>query len=136
MAKAPQALVGGQAVIEGVMMRAPRGVATAVRRPDGTIAVRYQDHVPLTRRFPVLGIPIVRGGVTLVESLVLGTSALTYSAEEASREEGKEILPPKPHENVIWGFVVLLSFALGFGTLLLLAAGAHGPHRRAARHRL
>ncbi len=120
MAKAPQALVGGQAVIEGVMMRASRGVATAVRRPDGSIAVRYKDHVPLTRRFPVLGLPIVRGAITLVEALVLGTSALTYSAEEAAREEGKEIRPTTRGEKVVWGLVVVASFAIGLGLFFYL----------------
>ena len=64
MPKAPQALVGGQAVIEGVMMRAPGGVACAVRRPDGSIAVRYDKHVPFAKRFFLFKLPIFRGAVT------------------------------------------------------------------------
>jgi uncharacterized protein YqhQ len=111
--KSPQALVGGQAVIEGVMMRAPGGVATAVRRPDGNITVRYADHVPLTKRFKPLGLPIVRGAVTLVESLVVGTSALTYSAEEASREEDQAHRETTKLEKLGFGAVMVVSFALG-----------------------
>jgi uncharacterized protein YqhQ len=120
LAKAPQALVGGQAVIEGVMMRSPGGVATAVRRPDGTIAVRYQDHVPVTKRFAAFGWPILRGAVTLIEAMVLGTSALSYSAEEAAREEGQETRPPKPHEKLIWGLMLVASFAVGLGLFFYL----------------
>ncbi|GJM44638.1 MAG: membrane protein [Gemmatimonadota bacterium] len=120
MAKKPQALVGGQAVIEGVMMRAPGGVATAVRRPDGSIAVRYDDHVPLTQRFLPFKLPILRGAVTLVESLFVGTGSLLYSAEEASKEEGQAT-----HETSIWaklgfGAVMLFSFALGLGLFFYL----------------
>ena len=91
MPKKPQALVGGQAVIEGVTMRSPKGIATAVRRPNGTIAVRYRNYTPVAKRNRVLGLPIVRGGVTLVEAIVIGTQALFFSAEEASREEGQEV---------------------------------------------
>lgn len=120
MAKGPQALVGGQAVIEGVMMRAPGGVATAVRRPDGSIVVRFENHQPLTRRIKLLGMPILRGGVTLIESLILGTNALSYSAEESSREEGKEIKPPTVWEKIGWGLTVVFSFAMGLGLFFYL----------------
>jgi uncharacterized protein YqhQ len=112
--------VGGQAVIEGVMMRAPGGVATAVRRPDGAITVRYAEHVPLTKRFSLFKIPLVRGAVTLVESLVLGASSLSYSAEEASREEGKEHRETSPLEKLAFGAVMALSFVLGLGLFFWL----------------
>ena len=81
--------IGGQAVIEGVMMRAPGSVATAVRRPDGTIAVRHRPFRSVTERFRFLKLPIFRGAVVLIESLALGMGALMYSAEEASEEESK-----------------------------------------------
>jgi len=109
--KAPQALVGGQAVIEGVMMRAPGGVACAVRRPDGTIAVRYDKHVPFAKRFFLFKLPIFRGAVTLVEALVLGTSTLLWSAEEAAKEEERR--ETKPWEKAAFGLVTVLSFAVG-----------------------
>jgi uncharacterized protein YqhQ len=75
--------IGGQAVIEGVMMRSPGRVATAVRLPDGTIQVKTQDFVSISRRAPVFGLPILRGAVVLVESLRIGIQALAFSAEAA-----------------------------------------------------
>lgn len=115
MAKGPQALVGGQAVIEGVMMRAPGGVATAVRRPDGGISVRYDRHTPWVRRFLPFRLPLVRGAVTLIESLTLGSSALGYSAEEASREDGSAPRQPTVWSKIGLGFTMVLSFVAGLG---------------------
>jgi uncharacterized protein YqhQ len=120
MSASPQALVGGQAVIEGVMMRAPRGVATAVRRPDGVISVRYRDHVPFTRRWFPLGWPVVRGAVTLIEALILGTSSLTYSAEESARENGRAREKTPLGVKVAFGVVVVLSFVAGLGLFFYL----------------
>lgn len=102
-------------MIEGVMMRAPGGVATAVRRPDGSIAVRYDKHVPLAQRFSPLKLPLLRGAVTLVESLVIGTGALLYSAEEASREEGKAAKETSAWAKLAYGAVMVVSFVLGLG---------------------
>ena len=70
--------IGGQAVIEGVMMRSPKRVATAVRLPDGQIQVKTREYVSLSRRFPILGLPILRGAVVLVESLRIGVEALAF----------------------------------------------------------
>ena len=78
--------VGGQAVIEGVMMRAPRSVAIAVRRPDGEIVVRREMAAPLSERFPIVKLPIVRGAVALFTSLIIGIKALNFSANEASQK--------------------------------------------------
>ena len=74
---------GGQAVIEGVMMRGPALVATAVRLPNGEISVQRRDFVSASRRHRVLRFPVVRGGLTLIESLALGIHALNYSASVA-----------------------------------------------------
>ncbi len=82
--------VGGQAVIEGVMMRAPRSVAIAVRRPDGEIIVKKELIVPLSERFPIVKLPIIRGAVALFTSLIIGIKALNFSATEAMTEEEKE----------------------------------------------
>jgi uncharacterized protein YqhQ len=79
--------VGGQAVIEGVMMRAPGAVSTAVRRPDGTIAVQTKPLRTLASRFSILRLPILRGAVGLVEALYIGVGSLMYSAEAAMEEE-------------------------------------------------
>ena len=83
--------VGGQAVIEGVMMRAPGMVATAVRRPDGSIAVRKDPYTSLAERNRVFKLPVLRGAVGLIEMLVIGLRTLNYSAEVAmnASEEAK-----------------------------------------------
>lgn len=74
---------GGQAVIEGVMMRGPTLVATAVRLPNGEISIDCRDFVSASRRHRILRLPVVRGGLTLIESLTLGIRALNYSASVA-----------------------------------------------------
>lgn len=83
--------VGGQAVIEGVMMRGNSRIATAVRKGDGSIDVSVESFTPFTKRNKFLGLPIVRGFVALVESLVIGMNALNKSAEyvEDDSEESK-----------------------------------------------
>ena len=81
---------GGQAVIEGVMMRGPTAVATAVRTPNGEIRVRREQYVSASRRHRLLRAPVLRGGLTLIESLSLGIRALNYSASVAMEEPPKE----------------------------------------------
>ena len=65
-------LVGGQAVIEGVMMRGFGKVATAVREPSGNINVQVKPVNSISERFPILKLPFLRGTVNLIESLILG----------------------------------------------------------------
>jgi uncharacterized protein YqhQ len=106
--------IGGQAVIEGVMMRAPRALAIAVRRPSGEIVVRKEEAIPLSERYPVVKLPIVRGAVALFQSLIVGIKALNFSANEAlAEEEGgeKEELSP-------WAMGGTMAVAFGFGILL------------------
>lgn len=78
---------GGQAVIEGVMMRGRNSLAIAVRNPAGEIVVREDPLTGIARRFPFLKWPILRGSVALVEALVIGMRALTFSASEFAGEE-------------------------------------------------
>jgi uncharacterized protein YqhQ len=75
--------VGGQAVIEGVMIRGPRRVATAVRQADGEIVVKSEPYVSLADRFRLLKLPVVRGAVGLIEMMVIGIRTLNFSAEVA-----------------------------------------------------
>ncbi len=82
--------VGGQAVIEGVMMRSPNRVAVAVRRPDGKIVLKNDPYISLTKRGKFWGSPIIRGAVILIESMVLGVKALTFSGDVAIEEEQKK----------------------------------------------
>ncbi|MCR3758367.1 DUF1385 domain-containing protein [Clostridium felsineum] len=84
--------VGGQAVIEGVMMRGTKGIATAVRTSDGSISVEFKNVIPYTKKNKFFGLPIIRGFVSLIESLVIGIKTLNYSAsffEETSEEDEK-----------------------------------------------
>ena len=90
MKKEEKINVGGQAVIEGVMMRSPERVAVAVRRPDGKIVLQYKSYVSFTKRNKFWGLPIIRGGVILIESMVLGVKALTFSGDIAIAEEEKK----------------------------------------------
>ncbi|MBU0472410.1 MAG: DUF1385 domain-containing protein [Nanoarchaeota archaeon] len=80
-------LIGGQAVIEGVLMRAPNHYSVAVRQPNNKISVKTEKHVSYTKRNKFFGLPFVRGIVVLVETVVIGSRALTYSANEALEDE-------------------------------------------------
>lgn len=93
MSRSPGATVGGQAVIEGVMMRAPEGWAVAVRRPDGEIEVRSDGLPRLSARSRAARIPLIRGVMVLIESLSLGFRALSWSATKATDEDEEEIKP-------------------------------------------
>src|SRR5919205_101348 len=86
-------IVGGQAVIEGVMMRTPSAYAIAVRRADGTIVNTAAQLPKWSDKVPLLKLPVLRGGAVLVQSMGLGIKALNYSASEAfvEAEEAKEV---------------------------------------------
>jgi uncharacterized protein YqhQ len=77
-------------VLEGVMMRAPGMVATAVRREDGRIIVKKEPHVSLSEKYPIFKLPILRGAVGLIEMMVIGIRTLNFSAEVAMEESEKE----------------------------------------------
>jgi len=100
-------MVGGQAVIEGVMMRSSSLTATAVRTPDGRIEVETKPTSSIADRFPVLKLPFLRGSVTLIESLVIGIRSLSYSAKMAGEEE--EQLTDKEMAGTIVLAIVLAS---------------------------
>lgn len=87
MSEKAKLMVGGQAVIEGVMMRGPKHVATAVREPSGKITVDVKPVNSLADRFPIFKKPFFRGVLSLGESLVMGLKSLTYSAQMAGEEE-------------------------------------------------
>ena len=112
--------VGGQAVIEGVMMRAPRAVAIAVRRPDGEIVVKTELAIPLSERFPIVKLPIIRGAVALFTSLIIGIKALNFSANEAMTEEekDKEGVKEGGGELSSWAMAGTMTVAFGFGICL------------------
>jgi len=73
-------LIGGQAVIEGVMMRSLTGYSVAVRQADGGVAIKQDKLVSIAKKYPFLKFPVLRGSVVLIQSLILGMRALNYSA--------------------------------------------------------
>lgn len=81
-----QIIVGGQAVIEGVMMRAPHSYAVAVRRPDGQIVAKSERLPALSETYPLLKLPVLRGSAVLIQSMVLGIKALNFSANVVFHE--------------------------------------------------
>lgn len=116
-------LVGGQALIEGVMMRSPGAYGVAVRRPDGSIAFQRGKVNSLAKRFPILKLPILRGVAVLFQSLAIGIRALNFSAEQAvagieaenATEEKKE---KKEASN--WAIAGSMAFGLGLGIVVFL----------------
>lgn len=110
--------IGGQAVLEGVMMRAPRAIAIAVRKPSGEIVVKREPMPPLSERFPIVKLPILRGAVALFTSLVLGIKALNFSANEAIEEEIDENGESKKEELTSWALAGTMTFAFVFGIAL------------------
>lgn len=78
---------GGQAVLEGVMIRGPKALAVAVRRMDGRIVLKTEVATPLTSRHPLLNVPLLRGTFALADALITGLRALAFSADVAMEEE-------------------------------------------------
>lgn len=108
---------GGQAVIEGVMMRGREALSIAVRRPDETVAVHEEPLRPWAQRFPVLKWPLVRGAVALVEAMIIGMRALNFSANQQVAEEEEEELGFKE-----LALAFLFAIALAVGLFILLPA--------------
>lgn len=116
--------VGGQAVIEGVMMRGNKCIATAVRKSDGEIAAETQEYIPLSKRNKLLALPVIRGFVSLIESLIIGIKTLNFSAsffEDVDSEPSKfdkwfEGIFKENTDSIITGISLFLS--LGFSILL------------------
>ena len=120
--------VGGQAVIEGVMMRGSKGQATAVRTPNKEIRIDFKKIVPITKKYKFLNVPFIRGIFVLVDSLSTGINTLNYSAsffEDEDESESKfEIwLKNKFGErsnDLIIGATMILSFAIAIGLFVAL----------------
>ncbi len=117
--------LGGQAVIEGVMMRSPTQVAVAVRRPDGTIAFLEKRFESITRRIKPLGWPVLRGAVSLFETLSLGITALNFSADESSTE-GATTTKPGVGWQVAQALTMVISLGLGLLLFVVLPARLTG----------
>jgi len=116
--------VGGQAVIEGVMMRSPKSFTVAIRKSNGQIVIKKEPYIALTERFKFLKIPIIRGALVLIESLYLGIKALSFSAEEAMEEENPErktsSAKQEKKEGVLITLWLILSLLMGFALALFI----------------
>lgn len=117
--------VGGQALIEGVMMQGPKGVATAVRKSDGSIIVEHHDVKHARDKNKIWGLPVIRGIVGFVESMLLGYKMLMYSAEASGMEDMEDVEMNKFEKwltdklgdrfmDIIMGIATVLGFALAF----------------------
>jgi len=106
--------IGGQAVLEGVMMRSPSNWALAVRKPDGEIAEVNRPIQSVMTRHWVFRLPIIRGIVALGESLAIGFRALAISANYAAQEEGDdgEVTTELSRGSLIFAFAIAIGFAL------------------------
>ena len=118
--------MGGQAVIEGVMMRGSKGIATAIRTSKGNIKVSVKKTVPLTKKYKILSLPFIRGITALLDSLIIGIKTLNYSAsffedeeEESAFEKWiKNKFGEKLAGDLIITLTMILSFAVSIGIFI------------------
>ena len=121
--------IGGQAVIEGVMMKNMDRYAVSVRKPDGKIETKVEECVSFAEKHPLFKLPILRGMVNFLESMVIGMKTLNYSAsfyedEEEQTESRTEQLLEKilgeKAEKIIMGIVLVFSLAISIGLFMIL----------------
>jgi uncharacterized protein YqhQ len=112
-------LIGGQAVIEGVMMRSLSGYTVAVRQPNGEVALKKDRLTAISAKYPILKTPVLRGSIVLIQSLILGLRALNFSASVSS--EGKDGEPELSNWAILTS--MLMAFALGVGLFILAPLG-------------
>ncbi len=125
--------IGGQAVIEGVVMRGPSYLATAIRRKDHTIEVKKDRFLSITKKNRILGLPVMRGFISLIEVLIIGLKTLQFSAEraeldekeaeknimteesgESNREDEKEAKKAKKKQSLEMALSIAVAFVLAF----------------------
>ena len=119
--------IGGQAVIEGVMMKNGKKCAIAVRKPDHTIEVKTSVQTSIAEKYKILKLPIIRGVVNFIESMVVGIQTLTYSAsfyeeeeEESSFDRWFENTFKEKGESILMGITVCISLVLSIGIFMIL----------------
>ena len=89
-ASCPRADIGGQAVLDGVMMKSPDAVAVAVRRPNGDIVVKRETYEAPSKKHPWMGLPFIRGSVNMVQMMALGMRVLEDSMKMSGNEDAQE----------------------------------------------
>ena len=127
----PRVDIGGQAVMEGVMMRSPDAVALAVRRPDGTIVVKRDPFEPISKKHRWMGLPFIRGAVNMVTMLVTGMNVLQTSTEmlgimdeEPTKfEKWLAAKLGKGIDKIVMGTAIVLAVLLSVGLFVAIPAG-------------
>ena len=109
-----ETLVGGQAVMEGVMMRAPHSYCVAVRKPSGEIVTEEKPLARMSEQYPIFKLPVFRGIGTLYQALKLGGQALKFSAAAALDDPSKPALQEPPKEIPAWAMAAPVIFSLAF----------------------
>lgn len=119
--------VGGQALIEGVMMQGPKGMATAVRKTDGTILTEYHEMKKLRDKNKFFNIPIIRGIVGFIESMITGYKTLMYSAEVSGMEDIEDVEMNKFEKWItdklgdkFMNFIMIIATILGFALAFVI----------------
>lgn len=123
--------IGGQGVLEGVMMRSPKYTGIAVRKESGEMVISKKENHPLTEKYKFFGVPIIRGVVNFVEMLFSGVKTITDSAKMYDEQAEEEITPSKMDEfiakktgkdsmDVAMAFSVVLALVIAIGLFFLL----------------
>lgn len=121
--------IGGQAVMEGIMMKNGDKYAVAVRKPDGEIVVEVDQYAGVIKNKGIKKLPILRGVFGFIESLTLGIKSLTFSASFFEEEEGKKEVSKKK-EDFMMGLTVAFSIVLAVGIFMLLPYGISALFRK------
>ncbi|MFC1566272.1 DUF1385 domain-containing protein [bacterium] len=116
--------IGGQAVIEGVMMRSPKYYSIALRKKDGTIITKLEPFKSITQKKKFLDKAFIRGIIALFETIVLGVKTLSFSADEYMKdyeEDEKKEVKPKKEGKINWELTLTIITSFAFGIALFVA---------------
>lgn len=125
--------IGGQAVMEGVMMRHKNRYAVAVRKSDRTIEVMTEEHISYGQKFHVSDIPVIRGVFAFIDSMVLGMQTLTWSAsffDEEEKPEKEDREKSETSDKLFMAATVALSLILSIGLFMVLPFFISGLFRK------
>ena len=123
MAKAKYTAIGGQALIEGIMMKSPEKTALAVRCPDKNIDITYLNGKSVRERVPILKLPILRGIAGFLESMIQGYKAMMISADKSGMtdlEDEKEKEKEKKSSNALMSVIMVIASVLGVALAVIL----------------
>ena len=125
MSKCKYTSIGGQALIEGIMMKSPEKTAICVRMPDGSIDTSYMNERKLAQRCKIFGLPIIRGVVAFAESMIQGYKALMFAADKSGFTDFEEEEKPKTEkdqkkESALLNLVMVVGTVLGFALAIVL----------------